>query len=41
MSLISPHSAERGRVSQWLNIGAGAGMGIVGVIPMLLGIGKS
>ena len=40
MSLISPHSAERGRVSQWLNIGAGAGMGIVGVIPMLLGIGE-
>lgn len=40
MSLISPHSAERGRVSQWLNIGAGAGMGIVGMIPMIMGIGE-
>ena len=40
MSLISPHSSERGRVSQWLNIGAGAGMGIVGIIPMLMGIGE-
>lgn len=40
MSLISPHSTERGRVSQWLNIGVGAGAGIVGVIPLLMGIGE-
>ena len=40
MSLISPHSAERGRVSQWLNIGTGAGSALVGLIPMLMGIGE-
>lgn len=38
MSLISPHSEERGRVSQWLNIGVGIGGGSVGAIPMLMGI---
>ncbi|HIT53146.1 MAG TPA: MFS transporter [Candidatus Fimivicinus intestinavium] len=40
MSLISPHSEERGRVSQWLNIGVGAGGGIVGIISLLMGIGE-
>lgn len=37
MSLISPHSHERSRVSQWLNIGVGAAWGIVGLVPMIMG----
>lgn len=38
MSLITPHSSERARVSQWINIGANAGIAIVGAVPFLLGI---
>lgn len=37
MSLISPHSHERSRVSQWLNIGVGAAWGVLSLIPMILG----
>lgn len=37
MSLISPHSHERSRVSQWLNIGVGAAWGIISLVPMVLG----
>lgn len=37
MSLISPHSHERSRASQWVNIGVGAAWGIVGLVPMILG----
>lgn len=36
LSLISPHSGERTRSAQWLNIGAQAGSAIVGIIPMLM-----
>ncbi len=35
ISLSSPHSAERGRVAQWVSIGAGAGGAIGGAFPML------
>lgn len=38
MSLITPHSGERARVSQWINIGASAGGAIVGAVPFLLGL---
>lgn len=38
MSLITPHSDERARVSQWINIGAGAGGAIVGAVPFFLGM---
>lgn len=38
MSLITPHSDERARVSQWINIGAGAGGAIAGAVPFLLGM---
>lgn len=37
MSLITPHSQERSRVSQWINIGVGAGGALVGLIPALMG----
>lgn len=36
MSLISPYSHERSRVSQWLNIGVGAAWGVVGLVPMIM-----
>jgi Na+/melibiose symporter-like transporter len=35
VALSSPHSDERGRVSQWVSIGAGAGSAIVGVFQQL------
>ena len=38
MSLITPHSGERARVSQWLNIGVSAGGAMAGIVPFLLGI---
>lgn len=38
MSLITPHSDERARVSQWINIGAGAGGAVIGAVPFLLGL---
>lgn len=38
MSLITPHSDERARVSQWINIGVGAGGAIAGAVPFLLGL---
>ena len=38
MSLITPHSDERARVSQWINIGAGAGGAIAGAVPFFLGM---
>ncbi len=38
MALISPHSDERNRVSQWLNIGAGLGSSSVELIPLLMGV---
>lgn len=41
MALISPHSEERSRVSQWLNIGVGAAGIFTGLIPMLLGARES
>ncbi len=41
MALISPHSHERERTSQWLNIGVGAGVGIVGLIPLIKGAVES
>lgn len=37
MALISPHSHERSRVSQWLNIGVGAGCGVIGLVPLIMG----
>lgn len=41
MSLITPHSDERARVSQWLNIGVSVGGAVVGLIPFLLGVGNA
>lgn len=40
MALISPHTHERSRVSQWLNIGIGAAYGVLSLIPLVLGFGK-
>lgn len=37
MALISPHSHERERVSQWLNIGVGVGVGAISLIPLIKG----
>lgn len=37
MALISPHSHERARVSQWLNIGVGAAYIFIGLVPMVMG----
>lgn len=37
MALITPHSREKNRVSQWLNIGVGAAWGIISLIPMIMG----
>ena len=37
MSLISPHPAERDRVSQWLNIGVSVGIGAVSLITLMMG----
>lgn len=37
IAVSSPHSEERGRVAQWISIGAGAGSAIVGIFPNLLG----
>ena len=41
MALISPHSHERERTSQWLNIGVGAGVGAIGLIPLIKGAVES
>lgn len=38
MALISPHAHERERTSQWLNIGVGAGVGVVSLIPLIKGV---
>ena len=38
MALISPHSEERGRVSQWLNIGAGLGSASVELVSLMMGV---
>lgn len=38
MALISPHAHERERTSQWLNIGVGAGVGVVSLIPLIKGM---
>lgn len=38
MALISPHSQERGRVSQWLNIGAGLGSSSVELVSLMMGV---
>ncbi len=38
LSLISPHSKERTRASQWVTIGASIGAGIVGIMPALMDI---
>lgn len=38
LSLLSPHSEERTRASQWVTIGASIGAGIVGVVPVLMDI---
>lgn len=40
LSLMSPHSRERTRAAQWVTIGASAGAGIVGVIPLLMSFSK-
>ena len=37
MALISPDSHERERVSQWLNIGVGAGVAAISLIPLIKG----
>lgn len=37
LSLISPVSKERSRVAQWLNIFISAAVGLVGLIPLILG----
>lgn len=37
MALISPHAHERERTSQWLNIGVGAGIGAISLIPLIKG----
>lgn len=41
MALISPHTHERSRVSQWLNIGVSVAWGLVGLVPMIMGIRES
>lgn len=41
MAIISPHSNERARVSQWLNIGVGAAWALVGLVPMIMGARES
>ena len=41
MALISPHSHERERVSQWLNIGVGVGVGAISLIPLIKGAVES
>ena len=41
MALISPYSHERERTSQWLNIGVGAGVGAIGLIPLIKGLVES
>lgn len=35
VAMSSPHSDERGRVSQWVSIGAGAGGAIAGIFPLI------
>lgn len=37
MALISPHSRERSRVSQWLNIGIGAAYAVLSLVPLIIG----
>ena len=41
IALSSPHSAERGRVAQWVSIGAGAGGAIGGAFPLLWDVFKN
>lgn len=41
LSLISPHSSERAKGSQWVSIGARLGSAIVGIIPAIMGITNS
>lgn len=38
LSLLSPHSEERTRASQWVSIGAAIGTGIVGIMPALMDV---
>ena len=38
LSLLSPHSGERTRASQWVSIGASVGAGIVGILPALMDV---
>ena len=38
LSLISPHSEERTRASQWVTIGATLGGAVVGLIPVLMDV---
>lgn len=40
LALISPHSAERSRVVQWVNIGISVCCALPGIIPMFMGIGR-
>lgn len=37
MALISPHSRERSRVSQWVNIGIGAAYAVLSLVPLIIG----
>lgn len=37
LALISPHSAERSRVTQWINIATSIAGGVTGLIPLILG----
>lgn len=37
MALISPHSRERSRVSQWLNIGIGGAYAVLSLVPLIIG----
>lgn len=40
LALISPHSQERSRVTQWINIATSVAGGVTGLIPLILGIGS-
>lgn len=40
LALISPHSAERSRIAQMINIGISVSGAFTGLIPLLLGIGR-